>query len=111
MPFKTKGSAGSTPVPSSSWSSFAGPWALIAAAAVLATLAAAAWAYRRRGPAGAIGRSVEEEQIEVLEMEPVRPPTSVKCPACGTRVAIYEPGPQRIQCPGCGTKGVYRPNR
>jgi len=55
------------------------------------------------------GGGLLSDEIEVLEMEPARPLTQVKCPACGTHVDIYEPGPQRIQCPGCGTKGMYRP--
>jgi phosphodiesterase/alkaline phosphatase D-like protein/ribosomal protein S27E len=109
--FNTTGTASPSPVPSSAWSSPAAQWPLMALLVVIVALAASAWAYRKRKttsnnvhPAAA-----KEEQIEVLEMEPPQPLRHVMCPACGARMAIHEPGPQRIQCPGCGTKGVYRP--
>jgi len=38
--------------------------------------------------------------------EPVK---HIKCPACKTRIPLYNDEAQEVQCPSCGKKGPYRP--
>jgi predicted RNA-binding Zn-ribbon protein involved in translation (DUF1610 family) len=76
------------------------------------------------------GVSPAAEVVEVLPMEPAQePPVSgpaphsvpapaptpktpvkhIRCPACKTRLPIYNDVPQQIVCPNCGKRGPYRP--